>query len=68
MSKRSRKLALSAGMLVAVVSIPPVPLAEALCTASFTCPDGTVISCTGVTCGVNPQLRMVICGRNVEFC
>lgn len=67
MSKRSRKLALSAGMLVAVASIPPAPPAEAACTLH--CPDGTVYTCEFDGCNVYPEYQLMTCGRGgIYFC
>lgn len=70
MTKRSRKLFLSAGMLAAVAAIPSPPLAEAACSVSLTCPDGRVITCSypGTACRADPAGGYVICGRNVDFC
>jgi hypothetical protein len=66
MSKRSRKLALSAGMLVAVASIPPAPPAEAACTLA--CPDGTVFTCTSSVCQSFPEHQEMYCGRLIYQC
>jgi hypothetical protein len=66
MTKRSRKLLLSAGMLAAVATIPPAPPAEAAC--SLVCPDGTVIVCNHpYICRPQPGFG-IWCGRGVEFC
>jgi hypothetical protein len=65
MSKRSRKLALCAGMLAAVAAIPPAPPAEAACTLS--CPDGTSYTCENLGCQVRPGVYMT-CGRSLYLC
>ena len=62
MSKRSRKLVLSAGMLAAVVSIPPAPQAEAAA-CTLRCPDGTVYTCDIPGCTVYPEHYLMTCGR-----
>lgn len=61
MTKRSRKLLLSAGMLAAVASIPPAPSAEAACT--LRCPDGTSYTCEFSGCQVYPEHYLMTCGR-----
>lgn len=68
MKKRSRKLLLSAGLLVAATSIP-VPQAEAAC--SMVCPNGTVIVCehfSGPLCRPAPAAGYILCGRGVIWC
>jgi hypothetical protein len=66
MTKRSRKLALSAGMLAAVASIPPAPPAEAACTLH--CADGTVLTCEAPGCQVIPEYNVMTCGRGFLGC
>ncbi len=66
MTKRSRKLLLSAGMLAAVATITPAPQAEAAC--SITCPDGTVFTCQNLPCWSFPEYGELYCGRFVYEC
>ncbi len=63
MSKRSRKLVLSAGMLAAVATIPPAPQAEAAAACTLRCPDGTVYTCEFSACQVYPEYYLMTCGR-----
>lgn len=65
MSKRSRKLLLSAGMLAAVAAIPPAVPSEAAC--SLTCPDGRVLNCSLPNCRILSPEDM-LCGRGYLAC
>lgn len=68
MTKRSRKLLLSAGMLAAVVTIPSPPLAEAVCSVRYVCANGTILLCRGITCEGDPNGQYLRCNGSIFYC
>lgn len=66
MTKRSRKLLLSAGLLAGVAAMPPAPQAEAAC--SMACPDGSILVCNHPICRPYPELEFILCGRGPIWC
>lgn len=65
--KRLSLLALACLLTLAALIASPAPVFA--CTATLTCPDGTVISCSGPgTTGCVTAPGYVRCGRDIQVC